>query len=67
MNVDPKKVIITGDSAGGNMGLVLSYLTIMAKIRVPDGLLLSYPALNLNREYYTPSLLYSLIDEFVPY
>ena len=41
----PKKVILTGDSAGGNLIAALTYLTIMTKNRIPDGLLMSYPAL----------------------
>lgn len=49
------------------MALGVTYRAIQTGTRLPDGLMLSYPALNLSKEHYTPSLLYSFIDEFVPY
>ncbi len=39
----------------------------MKKLRIPDGLVLVYPALNLNYNNYTPSLLTSLNDMILPH
>lgn len=39
----------------------------MLKLRIPDGLVLVYPALNLNYHNYTPSLLTSLNDMILPH
>ena len=60
--VDPKKIICAGDSAGGNLILALCIRAIESGVRVPDGLLLAYPALNLDLEAATPSYLLSLED-----
>ena len=46
------KLIITGDSAGGNMSTALYIKCINDNVRKPDGLLLCYPALNLDRNEY---------------
>lgn len=37
------------------------------KIRPPDGLVMVYPALNLNYHNYTPSLLTALNDMILPH
>jgi hormone-sensitive lipase len=50
-------VIIAGDSAGGNMGLGICLRALRTGVPLPDGLLLSYPALNLDLGAFTPSLL----------
>ena len=42
-------------------------LCIMTNTRIPDGLLLMYPALNLSIKRFTPSFIYSLDDQFLPY
>jgi hormone-sensitive lipase len=63
----PNKIVVVGDSAGANMCLGLSNLAIKSKRRVPDGLFLAYPALNLQTNTYSPSLLKALNDEVVPY
>lgn len=46
-NVNPKKIIVVGDSAGGNLAIALGLKCVKEGVRVPDGLLLVYPALNL--------------------
>lgn len=56
-NIKVKKIILTGDSAGGNLVAALTCLLIKLKQRLPDGIVLVYPALNLNYDNYTPSLL----------
>lgn len=60
----PKKIIVCGDSAGGNLAAALTVLAIKERVRVPDGVLLSYPALNLEgKTAFTPSMLISMEDE----
>jgi hormone-sensitive lipase len=48
----------------------MSAITIMAierGFRVPDGLILCYPALNLSKNKFTPSLLLAVDDPILPY
>jgi hormone-sensitive lipase len=51
-----------GDSAGGNLVAALTILCIKAGVKVPDGILMAYPALYLKTNFFTPSLLISLDD-----
>lgn len=49
----PVRVILTGDSAGGNLVTGLTLLTIQARhngadLQIPDGLILIYPGLDMN-------------------
>jgi hormone-sensitive lipase len=60
--VIPKRVVLVGDSAGGNLVGALTILCIKMGVRVPDGILMAYPALNLNLQFFTPSLLIALDD-----
>jgi acetyl esterase/lipase len=53
---------LVGDSAGGNLAAALTILAIKEQIKVPDGLMMVYPALNLDVETYTPSILHSIDD-----
>jgi len=53
---------LVGDSAGGNLVTALTILCIQSKIRVPDGLFLVYPALNINLKRFTPSFKFALED-----
>jgi hormone-sensitive lipase len=66
-NVEPKKIIFVGDSAGGNLVAALTSMLLAKKLRSPDGIVLVYPALNLNYNNYTPSLLTSLNDMILPH
>lgn len=47
LGLRPKKIILTGDSAGGNLATALCGLALTRKIRVPDSLVLAYPAVLL--------------------
>ena len=40
---------MVGDSAGGNLILAIAIMAIERGFRVPDGLVLCYPALALSR------------------
>ncbi|CAK62916.1 unnamed protein product (macronuclear) [Paramecium tetraurelia] len=61
-NVKPKKVVLVGDSAGGNLVAALTVQIIKSGARIPDGILMAYPALCLDIKQFTPSLLISLND-----
>jgi acetyl esterase/lipase len=40
--VKPEKIILAGDSSGGNLALLITIMAIERNFRVPDGLLLCY-------------------------
>ena len=48
LNVVPKKVVVTGDSAGGNMTAALTLKCIKENFRIPDGILMGYPGISMN-------------------
>jgi len=56
-----KRIIVAGDSAGGNLVASATLKTITSSIRKPDAVVLSYAAL-LIQFYPSPSRLLSLID-----
>uniref|UniRef100_A0A6B2LIY1 Alpha/beta hydrolase fold-3 domain-containing protein n=1 Tax=Arcella intermedia TaxID=1963864 RepID=A0A6B2LIY1_9EUKA len=56
-----------GDSAGGNLVLTTAYKAIEENIRVPDALLLAYPAVDLTKDTITPSRVMYINDVLVPY
>jgi acetyl esterase/lipase len=61
------KIIVSGDSAGGNLSLSLCNLAIKECVRKPDGLFLNYPPLNLDRECFTSSMFFSFSDVMLPF
>jgi len=67
LGITPKKVVIVGDSAGGNLALALAYKAIQAEVKVPDGIVVAYPALNLSKNNFTDSLLLTLDDLLLPH
>jgi acetyl esterase/lipase len=56
-----ERVILAGDSAGGNLAVAVTILLIEHGLRLPDGLVLAYPALNLTLQW-SPSRLMSAFD-----
>ena len=71
MGINPKKIILAGDSSGGTLVLSLLYL-ILAKnefekdnIRIPDLVLPLYPCCNTSIKSMGTSLLLSLKDFFL--
>jgi len=66
-DMNPEQIIIVGDSAGGNLTAALCTLLIEWDLPRPSGLVLVYPALNLNFNTYTPSLLTALNDMILPH
>jgi hormone-sensitive lipase len=57
----PNRVILAGDSAGGNLCVALTGLAIKYGYPVCDGLLLAYPVLDLKMKY-SPSHQKGLTD-----
>lgn len=48
MNVNPKNIILAGDSAGGNLASALMGLLLkMNYQKLPKGIYLAYPAIDL--------------------
>ena len=62
MGIHPKKVIVTGDSAGGNLSIAVTLMAIQRGYRIPDALVPCYPSTISSKEYFWPSMLTSLDD-----
>jgi hormone-sensitive lipase len=65
-NIRPKRVIIAADSAGANMALGICLLCNKYGVQQPDGLMLSYPAVDLSNKF-TPAILGSFTDIIIPF
>ncbi|CAK80044.1 unnamed protein product (macronuclear) [Paramecium tetraurelia] len=65
-NICPKNIILMGDSAGGNLALGIIIRAIEINQRIPDKIILQYPALNLNLQDVVPSNLKSMNDSIIP-
>lgn len=65
LGIEFKNIILMGDSAGGNLCMSLTNLLILFKQRVPDYLVLVYPATNLSEKRFTPSLLNSFNERLL--
>lgn len=61
IQVEPQ-IILTGDSAGGNLVTALCQWIIINKMSVPKALVVCYPVMNMNIKSFTPSYLYSFND-----
>ncbi|XP_077383928.1 hormone-sensitive lipase isoform X3 [Festucalex cinctus] len=60
-----EKVCLAGDSAGGNLCVTTSLRAAAFGVRMPDGLVATYPA-TLLTAYASPSRLLTLIDPLLP-
>lgn len=60
------RIVLVGDSAGGNLCLSVALRALRDNYRVPDGLMLCYPAVDLRREF-SPSMLWALEDKVLPF
>ncbi|MBY0308878.1 MAG: alpha/beta hydrolase, partial [Phycisphaerales bacterium] len=67
LGAQPSRFIVTGDSAGGACTASVALQAIANNYRIPDGLLLSYPALNLYRYAMLPSRLLAFKDCILPF
>ncbi|CAD8073116.1 unnamed protein product [Paramecium sonneborni] len=65
-NISPKNIILIGDSAGGNLALGILIRAIETNQRIPDKIILQYPAVNLNLCDVVPSNLKSMNDQMIP-
>lgn len=61
VNIKPKKVILAGESAGGNLAFVLSGLILKENLMKPLGIFSSYPSCDM-RGLFSPSRVNSLSD-----
>ncbi len=57
----PKKIILAGDSAGGNLACSLMGLILKNNLQIPYGIYLAYPACDLRR-IFSPSRIFSFSD-----
>ena len=62
----PRKILLAGDSAGGNLACSVTVRAIQDNYRVPDGILLIYPVVDMRRKF-SPSLMWSVNDRIVPF
>lgn len=67
VDITPEDIVLVGDSAGGNIIASLTGLLIKLKQRLPSGIVLIYPTLNLTFNSYSPSILASLDDAILPH
>lgn len=61
MNIRPKKIILTGDSAGGNLVFAMTGLILKERLPTPHGILAAYPACDLQK-IFSPSKIFSFTD-----
>ena len=67
LGLKPKKILLSGDSAGGNLAVALAGLTICKGVRVPDGLIPLYPCLLLSQTRFSPSRVFAFDDHLLNY
>ena len=67
LGAPPHRIVVTGDSAGGGLTASVTLRAIRDGYRVPDGVLMSYPALNLYRYAMLPSRVLAFKDAILPF
>ena len=67
LKVNLRRIVVTGDSAGGNLALVITNWCIKNSFRTPDHLHVYYPATYLDRQRFSPSMSYTLNDYILNY
>lgn len=45
LGIKPEKILLAGDSAGGNFAMVLALRALHSNVRMPDGIILGYPGI----------------------
>lgn len=60
--INYKKVVLTGDSAGGSLIITLTLMAINRNFRVPDAIMTTYPSTISSVEAFWPSLLGAVDD-----
>jgi len=66
LGIPMENMILTGDSAGGNFVASLTLRAVREGVRLPDGIMLSYPALNLFPTCVVPSYFQAIDDVILP-
>jgi len=66
LGIKTDKIILAGDSAGGNLAMAVTLRAIKMGVRVPDGCFLAYPALNMYPKNFSPSYWQSIEDMMLP-
>lgn len=67
IGVQVGRIVLTGDSAGGNLVFTVTYKAYLDGLRPPDGLYAAYPAMNLARTTLSsPSRVMFFHDVLVP-
>jgi len=62
MNLFPEKIVLIGDSAGGNLITSLTTICVMNNFRIPDLLIPIYPVFQMTSDVLLPSVMFSLTD-----
>jgi len=62
LGIKNQKVILAGDSSGGNLAIAVTLRIIKAGLKPPQGLLMVYPCLQLDLNYASPSSFQALDD-----
>ena len=62
LGFEPRRIILTGDSAGGKFAITIPTMAIQRGFRVPDGTVPFYCPSSLTVAEFHPSLLFSLDD-----
>jgi hormone-sensitive lipase len=62
LNLDFKRIVIAGDSAGGSLAYAITVMAIERGFRVPDALMPCYPTSMQSFEAFWPSML-AAVDE----
>jgi len=67
LGVKFEKIILVGDSAGGNLITALTLRLIKTGLRLPNGCFMLYPSFDLNADLSRPSLMKSITNVLLPY
>jgi hormone-sensitive lipase len=62
LGIDPKRVVLVGDSAGGSLILALTLMAIERGFKVPDAVLPIYPTSIIKVDAFWPSMLAAIDD-----
>ncbi|OMJ65926.1 hypothetical protein SteCoe_37413 [Stentor coeruleus] len=67
LGISPSEIVLVGDSAGGNLITSLTLKLLESGSQLPDGLLMIYPSLGKNSEYFSMSSFIALHDKILPF